>query len=100
MTEHGKELMPFVSAFCGSPSTYLWKMGAVHEIQQGEGGATLAIAAQLLANEKLFAFHDDMCRAQPGSHRVGEVACEAPGSVGPQPRRQRLAISMALVFLS
>ena len=75
-------------------------MGAVHEIQQCEGGATLAIAAQLLANEKLFVFHDDMCRVQPGSRRVGEVACEAPGSVGPHPRRQRLAISMALVFLS
>ena len=77
--EYGEELMPFVSAFYGSPSTYLWEdeLGAVHEIQQGEGGeqgaalmpmlfslgqhpALVAIAAQLLANENLFAFHDDI----------------------------------------
>ena len=36
----GGELVPFVSALYGSPSTYLWgdELGAVHEIQQGEGG--------------------------------------------------------------
>ena len=38
--EDGGELMPFVSAVHGSPSTYLWEddLGAAHEIQQGEGG--------------------------------------------------------------
>ena len=73
--EYGEELMPFVSAFNGSPSTYLWEdeLGAVHEIQQGEGGeqgdalmpmlfslgqhpALVAIAAQFLANEKIVRF--------------------------------------------
>ena len=77
--ECGEELKPIVSAFYGSPSTYLWEdeLGAVHEIQQGEGGeqgdalmpmlfslgqhpALVAIAAHLLSNEKLFAFHNDI----------------------------------------
>ena len=38
--EDGGELLPFISSFYGSPSTYLWedKLGVVHDIQQGEGG--------------------------------------------------------------
>ena len=38
--EGGDTLLPFVSQFYGSPSTYLWEddEGFVHKIQQGEGG--------------------------------------------------------------
>ena len=38
--EGGDALLPFMSQFYGSPSTYLWEddEGVVHEIPQGEGG--------------------------------------------------------------
>ena len=38
--EGGDALLPFVSQFYGSPSTYMWEddEGVVHEITQGEGG--------------------------------------------------------------
>ena len=69
--EYGEELMPFVSAFYSSPSTYLWEdeLGAVHEIRQGEGGELPMLFSlgqhpawwRSQANEKLFAFLEDIC---------------------------------------
>ena len=68
-----------MTQFYGAPSEYLWEddEGEVHTIQQGEGGeqgdammpllyclgqhkAYVAIASQLLPNEKLFVFLDDL----------------------------------------
>ena len=73
--EGGDALLPFVSQFYGSPSTYLWEEdeGVVHEIPQGEGGeqgdalmpalfslgqhsALEAIQARLRPSERLMAF--------------------------------------------
>ena len=38
--EGSDALLPFVSQFYGSPSTYFWEdeQGGVHEIREGEGG--------------------------------------------------------------
>ena len=77
--EGGDALLPFVSQFYGSPSTYLWEddEGVVHEISQGEGGeqgdalmpalfslgqhsALEAIQARLRPSERLMAFLDDI----------------------------------------
>ena len=74
----GEQILPFVRAFCGQPSTYLWEDdgGEVHTIPQGEGGeqrdismpllfclgqhpALSAVSAQLEAGGKLFAYLDD-----------------------------------------
>ena len=83
--------LPFVRAFYGKPSTYIWEddVGDVHQIVQGEGGeqgdplmpllfcigqhpALAAVAKELREGEKLFAYQDDLyIICQPD--RVGEV---------------------------
>ena len=87
----GEQILPFVRAFYGQPSTYLWQddVGEVHLIPQGEGGergdplmpllfclgqhpALAAVSASLREGERLFAFLDDLyivCRPE----RVGAV---------------------------
>ena len=74
--EGGDALLPFVSQFYGSASTYLWKEGSM--ILQGEGGeqgdalmpalfslvqhgALEAIQARLRPSEWLMSFLDDIC---------------------------------------
>ena len=38
--EEGDRILPFVRAFYGRPSTYIWEddVGEVHQIPQGESG--------------------------------------------------------------
>ena len=89
--DEGEQILPFIRAFCGQPSTYLWEddVGEVHIIPQGERGeqgdplmpllfclsqhpALAAVSAGLRDCERLFAFHDDLyivCRPE----RVGAV---------------------------
>ena len=87
----GDRILPFVRAFYGKPSTYIWDddVGDVHQIVQGEGGeqgdplmpllfcigqhpALAAVAKELREGEKLFAYQDDLyIICQPD--RVGEV---------------------------
>ena len=87
----GEKILPFVRAFYGQPSTYLWEddAGEVHIIPQGERGeqghplmpllfclgqhpALTAVSAGLEAGETLFAYLDDMyVVCSPG--RVGAV---------------------------
>ena len=87
----GDRILPFVRAFYGKPSTYIWEddVGDVHQIVQGEGGeqgdplmpllfcigqhpALAAVAKELREGEKLFAYLDDLyIICQPD--RVGEV---------------------------
>ena len=78
----GISVLPFVLQFCGNPSSCLWDddHGTTHEIRQAEGGeqgdpsmpmlyalgqhqALLAVQSQLLPNERLMAFHDDVYAA-------------------------------------
>ena len=75
----GDRILPFVRAFYGKPSTYIWEddVGDVHQIAQGEGGeqgdplmpllfcigqhpALAAVAKELCEGEKLFAYLDDL----------------------------------------
>ena len=75
----GEAVLPFVRQFYGVPSTYLWQddSGDIHEIHQGEGGeqgdalmpalfclgqhnALAAVQQELVGNERLFAFLDDI----------------------------------------
>ena len=87
----GEKVIPFVRQFYGSPSKFFWEddMGTVHQVCQGEGGeqgdplmpllfslgqhrALVAVQSQLRADEKLFAFLDDVyvvCKPD----RAGEV---------------------------
>ena len=87
----GEQILLFVRAFYGQPSTYLWDndVGEVHTVPQGEGGeqgdplmpllfclgqhlALVAVSASLKGGQKLFAFLDDLyivCRPE----RVGAV---------------------------
>ena len=94
--EGGDALLPFVSQFYGSPSTYLWEdeEGGVHEIRQGEGGeqgdalmpaffslgqhgALEAIQARLRPSERLMAFLDDIwCVSSPERTAVGFTAIQ------------------------
>ena len=87
----GEQLLPFVRAMYGQPSTHLWEddSGEVHTIPQGEGGeqgdplmpllfclgqhpVVTAVRAELEEGEKLFAYLDDLyIVCAPG--RVGEV---------------------------
>ena len=73
----GDSVLPFVSQFYGTASTYIWEddSGVVHEIVQGEGGeqgdplmpalfavgqhrALAAVRERLLPHEHLLAFLD------------------------------------------
>ena len=103
----GEKILPFVRAFYGQPSTYLWEddAGEVHTVQQGEGGeqgdplmplffclgqhpALTAVSARLEAGEKLFAYLDDLyIVCSPG--RLGAVH-----SLLEQHLRQRSGISV------
>ena len=87
----GEQILLFVRAFYGQPTTYLWEddVGEVHIIPQGEGGeqgdplmpllfclvqhpALAAVSASLREGERLFAFLDDLyivCRPE----RLGAV---------------------------
>ena len=75
----GDSALPFVLQFYGNPSSYLWDddQGETHEIMQGEGGeqgdplmpmlyalgqhqALRSVQSQLLHDERLLAFHDDI----------------------------------------
>ena len=87
----GASVLPFVLLFYGNPSSYLWDEddGTTHEIRQGEGGeqgdplmpmlyalgqhrALLAVQSQLLPNERLMAFLDDVyVVSEP--ERIGEL---------------------------
>ena len=77
--EEGEQLLPFVRMFYSQPSSYLFddEAGETHTVQQGEGGEqgdalmpllfslgqqrTLrAIAGELQAGERFFAFLDDL----------------------------------------
>ena len=77
--EGGDTVFPFVRQFYGTPSTYLWQddEGAVHDVQQGEGGeqgdasmpvlfalgqhnALVTLQLRLTPQERLFAFLDDI----------------------------------------
>ena len=85
----GREVLPFVLMFYGSPSSYFWEDegGVTHSIAQGEGGeqgdplvpllfalgqhpALLATQRRLDPSEKVFAFLDDIyTKTEPS--RVG-----------------------------
>ena len=75
----GDSVLPFVLQFYGRPSSYLWEddSGVTHEIRQGEGGergdpfmpllfalgqhqALRSVQSQLLADERLLSFLDDI----------------------------------------
>ena len=75
----GREVLPFVLMFHGTPSSYMWEdgTGTMHRIAQGEGGeqgdplmpllyalgqhqALVAAKNRLAESEKVFAFHDDV----------------------------------------
>ena len=60
----GDRILPFVQAFYGKPSTYIWEddVGDVHQIVQGVGQhpALAAVAKELREGEKLFAYQDDL----------------------------------------
>ena len=77
--EKGDQIFPFVRCFYGSPSTYLWEdeVGNPQDIAQGEGGeqgdpfmpllfalglhgALSAVQDRFRADEKVFAFLDDV----------------------------------------
>ena len=77
--EGGDSVLPFVSQFYSSASTYNWvdDVGVVHDVVQGEGGeqgdplmpalfalgqhrALVAVRERLLPDEHLLAFHDDV----------------------------------------
>ena len=93
--EGGDALLPFVSQFYGSLSTYLWEdeEGGVHEIwceggEQGDAlmpalfslgqhGALEAIQARLRPSERLMAFLDDIwCVSSPERTTVGFTAIQ------------------------
>ncbi len=62
----GDAVFLFVLLFYGNPSSYLWDddFGTTHEIRQGEGRerrrALLAVQSQILPNERVMAFLDDV----------------------------------------
>ena len=87
----GVRLLPFVSAFYGQRSTYLWEddVGEVHSIPQGEGGeqrdrlmpllfslgqhsALSAVSEGLQEGERLFPYLGDLCVVCT-PNRVGAV---------------------------
>ena len=72
--EGGDALLPFVSRFYGSPSTYLWKMTKEEHMRSCRAReankvtllcrlcwALEAIQARLRPSERLMAFLDDIC---------------------------------------
>ena len=87
----GDQVLSFVLMFYDTPSTYLWNdsNGDLHQIEQGEGGkqgdalmpllfslgqhqALEAVQRQLLPDERLLAFLDDICTVT-SPERVGPV---------------------------
>ena len=87
-SKFGEELTPFISAFCGSLSAYLWddELGAVHEVHQGEwgeqGDALKPMQFSLGQHPALVTIAAHSCRVQSGS-RGRSAPVDLEGALGP-----------------
>ena len=97
--EGGSAALPFVSMFYGSPSKYLWEddVGAIHTIDQGEGGeqgdalmpllhslgqhsAFQRVQSELKQGETIFAFLADTYVVIPRPERTTPVYASLQGA--------------------